>query len=416
MAKNLVIVESPAKAKTIEKYLGSDFKVVSSYGHISDLPDKELGVDVEQNFLPKYTVSSDKKKLVSELKTLAKKSNTVWLASDEDREGEAIAWHLSNVLELQKENTKRIVFNEITKTAIQHAIEHPRQIDQNLVDAQQARRVLDRLVGYELSPILWRKVQGGLSAGRVQSVTLRLVVEREREIENFIAKETFKVQANFTTVMGSTFTAELSKTFSSEQEALDFLNQNIEAQFYIDSLEKRPATKTPAAPFTTSTLQQEASRKLGFSVSRTMQNAQRLYEDGLITYMRTDSVNLSKQALVQAASVIESNYGKQYLRTHQYVTKKKGAQEAHEAIRPTDLTLMEANVEYDQQRLYDLILKRTLASQMSLAKLERTVAKIVTDNHPHAFVARGEVVVFDGFLKLYLEGIDDPSDEDQSLL
>ena len=416
MAKNLVIVESPAKAKTIEKYLGADFKVVSSYGHISDLPDKELGVDVERNFMPKYTVSSDKKKLVSELKTLAKKSNTVWLASDEDREGEAIAWHLSNVLELQKENTKRIVFNEITKTAIQHAIEHPRQIDQNLVDAQQARRVLDRLVGYELSPILWRKVQGGLSAGRVQSVTLRLVVEREREIENFVPKGTFKVQANFTTADGSAFTAELSKTFSSEQEALDFLNQNIEAKFHIDSIEKKPATKAPAAPFTTSTLQQEASRKLGFSVSRTMQNAQRLYEAGLITYMRTDSVNLSKQALGQAASVIESNYGKQYVRTHQYVTKKKGAQEAHEAIRPTDLTRMEANVEYDQKRIYDLIWKRTLASQMSLAKLERTVAKIVTDNHPHAFVARGEVVVFDGFLKLYLEGVDDPADEDQSLL
>ena len=416
MAKNLVIVESPAKAKTIEKYLGADFKVVSSYGHISDLPDKELGVDVEKNFMPKYTVSSDKKKLVSELKTLAKKSNTVWLASDEDREGEAIAWHLSNVLDLQKENTKRIVFNEITKTAIQHAIEHPRQIDQNLVDAQQARRVLDRLVGYELSPILWRKVQGGLSAGRVQSVTLRLVVEREREIENFVPKETFKVQANFTTAEGSAFSTELSKTFSSEQEALDFLNQNIEAQFHIDSIEKKPATKAPAAPFTTSTLQQEASRKLGFSVSRTMQNAQRLYEAGLITYMRTDSVNLSKQALGQAASVIESNYGKQYVRTHQYVTKKKGAQEAHEAIRPTDLTRMEANVEYDQKRLYDLIWKRTLASQMSLAKLERTVAKIVTDKHSHAFVAKGEVVVFDGFLKLYLEGVDDPSDEDQSLL
>lgn len=416
MAKNLVIVESPAKAKTIEKYLGADFKVVSSHGHISDLPDKELGVDVEKNFMPKYTVSSDKKKLVSELKTLAKKSNTVWLASDEDREGEAIAWHLSNVLELQKENTKRIVFNEITKTAIQHAIKHPRQIDQNLVDAQQARRVLDRLVGYELSPILWRKVQGGLSAGRVQSVTLRLVVEREREIENFVPKETFKVQANFTTAEGSAFSTELSKTFSSEQEALDFLNLNIEAQFHIDSIEKKPATKAPAAPFTTSTLQQEASRKLGFSVSRTMQNAQRLYEAGLITYMRTDSVNLSKQALGQAASVIESNYGKQYVRTHQYVTKKKGAQEAHEAIRPTDLTRMEANVEYDQKRLYDLIWKRTLASQMSLAKLERTVAKIVTDKHSHAFVARGEVVVFDGFLKLYLEGVDDPSDEDQSLL
>ena len=416
MAKNLVIVESPAKAKTIEKFLGPDFKVVSSYGHVSDLPDKELGVDVEQNFLPKYTVSSDKKKLVSELKSLAKKSNTVWLASDEDREGEAIAWHLSNVLELQKENTKRIVFNEITKTAINHAIEHPRQIDQNLVDAQQARRVLDRLVGYELSPVLWRNVQGGLSAGRVQSVPLRLVVEREREVENFVPKETFKVQGDFTSVDGKAFKAELATTFSSEQEASSFLEQNIGAAFQVSSVEKKPATKSPAAPFITSTLQQEASRKLGFSVSRTMQNAQRLYEAGLITYMRTDSVNLSKQALGQASSVIESNYGKEYVRIHQYKTSKKGAQEAHEAIRPTDLSRMNVDVEFDQKRLYDLIWKRTLASQMSLAKLERTVARITTDQHSHDFVARGEVVVFDGFLKLYLEGVDDPSEEDQSLL
>ena len=416
MAKNLVIVESPAKAKTIEKFLGPDFKVVSSYGHVSDLPDKELGVDVEQNFLPKYTVSSDKKKLVSELKSLAKKSNTVWLASDEDREGEAIAWHLSNVLELQKENTKRIVFNEITKTAINHAIEHPRQIDQNLVDAQQARRVLDRLVGYELSPILWRKVQGGLSAGRVQSVTLRLVVEREREVENFVSKETFKVQGDFTSVDGKAFKAELATTFSSEHEASSFLKQNIGAAFQVSSAEKKPATKSPAAPFITSTLQQEASRKLGFSVSRTMQNAQRLYEAGLITYMRTDSVNLSKQALSQASSVIESNYGKDYVRIHQYKTSKKGAQEAHEAIRPTDLSRMNVDLEFDQKRLYDLIWKRTLASQMSLAKLEKTVARITTDQHSHDFVARGEVVVFDGFLKLYLEGVDDPSEDDQSLL
>ncbi len=416
MAKNLVIVESPAKAKTIEKFLGPDFKVVSSYGHVSDLPDKELGVDVEQNFLPKYTVSSDKKKLVSELKSLAKKSNTVWLASDEDREGEAIAWHLSNVLELQKENTKRIVFNEITKTAINHAIEHPRQIDQNLVDAQQARRVLDRLVGYELSPILWRKVQGGLSAGRVQSVTLRLVVEREREVENFVSKETFKVQGDFTSVDGKAFKAELATTFSSEQEVSSFLKLNIGAAFQVSSAEKKPATKSPAAPFITSTLQQEASRKLGFSVSRTMQNAQRLYEAGLITYMRTDSVNLSKQALSQASSVIESNYGKDYVRIHQYKTSKKGAQEAHEAIRPTDLSRMNVDVEFDQKRLYDLIWKRTLASQMSLAKLEKTVARITTDQHSHDFVARGEVVVFDGFLKLYLEGVDDPSEDDQSLL
>ena len=416
MAKNLVIVESPAKAKTIEKFLGPDFKVVSSYGHVSDLPDKELGVDIEQNFSPKYTVSSDKKKIVSELKSLAKKSNTVWLASDEDREGEAIAWHLSNVLELQKENTKRIVFNEITKTAINHAIEHPRQIDQNLVDAQQARRVLDRLVGYELSPILWRKVQGGLSAGRVQSVTLRLVVEREREVENFVPKETFKLQGDFTTVKGKSFKAELATTFSSEQEASSFLEQNIDAVFQVSSVEKKPATKSPAAPFTTSTLQQEASRKLGFSVSRTMQNAQRLYEAGLITYMRTDSVNLSKQALGQAASVIGSNYGKEYVKIHQYKTSKKGAQEAHEAIRPTDLSRMNVDIEFDQKRLYDLIWKRTLASQMSQAKLERTAARITTDRYSHAFVARGEVVVFDGFLKLYLEGVDEPLDEDQSLL
>ena len=390
--------------------------MVSSYGHVSDLPDKELGVDVEQNFSPKYTVSSDKKKIVSKLKSLAKKSNTVWLASDEDREGEAIAWHLSNVLELQKENTKRIVFNEITKTAINHAIEHPRQIDQNLVDAQQARRVLDRLVGYELSPILWRKVQGGLSAGRVQSVTLRLVVEREREVENFVPKETFKVQGDFTTVEGKSFKAELATTFGSEQEALSFLEQNIDAVFRVSSVDKKPATKSPTAPFTTSTLQQEASRKLGFSVSRTMQNAQRLYEAGLITYMRTDSVNLSKQALTQAASFIESNFGKEYVRIHLYKTSKKGAQEAHEAIRPTDLSRMNVDMEFDQKRLYDLIWKRTLASQMSHAKLERTTARITTDQHSNAFVARGEVVVFDGFLKLYLEGVDDHSDEEQSLL
>ena len=416
MAKNLVIVESPAKAKTIEKFLGPDFKVVSSYGHVSDLPDKELGVDIEQNFLPKYTVSSDKKKLVSELKSLAKKSNTVWLASDEDREGEAIAWHLSNVLELQKENTKRIVFNEITKTAINHAIDNPRQINQNLVDAQQARRVLDRLVGYQLSPILWRKVQGGLSAGRVQSVTLRLVVEREREVDKFIPKEAFKLQADFNTIEGKVFKAELDTTLSSEQEASSFLEQNIDSVFQVSSIDKKPASKSPAAPFTTSTLQQEASRKLGFSVSRTMQNAQRLYEAGLITYMRTDSVNLSKQALGQAASVIETSYGKDYVRIHQYKTSKKGAQEAHEAIRPTDLSRINVDVEFDQKRLYDLIRKRTLASQMSLAKLERTVARITTNQHGNTFIARGEVVVFDGFLKLYLEGIDDPLEEDQALL
>ena len=304
MPKNLVIVESPAKAKTIEKFLGSDFRVVSSYGHISDLPDKELGVDVDQNFTPKYLVSSDKKKVVSELRKLAKSSEIVWLASDEDREGEAIAWHLSNVLELEKNKTKRIVFNEITQTAIQHAISHPRKIDQNLVDAQQARRVLDRLVGYEISPILWRKVQGGLSAGRVQSVTLRLVVEREQEIQQFTPEKTYKVQAVFNNESGQVFKADLPTPFSSYQDAKGFLEQNIEAVFSVAKLEKKPASKSPSAPFTTSTLQQEASRKLGFSVGRTMQNAQRLYEAGLITYMRTDSVNLSDQALSQAAGVI----------------------------------------------------------------------------------------------------------------
>jgi len=416
MPKNLVIVESPAKAKTIEKFLGSDFRVVSSYGHISDLPDKELGVDVDQNFTPKYLVSSDKKKVVSELRKLAKSSEIVWLASDEDREGEAIAWHLSNVLELEKNKTKRIVFNEITQTAIQHAISHPRKIDQNLVDAQQARRVLDRLVGYEISPILWRKVQGGLSAGRVQSVTLRLVVEREQEIQQFTPEKTYKVQAVFNNESGQVFRADLPTPFSSYQDAKGFLEQNIEAVFSVAKLEKKPATKSPSAPFTTSTLQQEASRKLGFSVGRTMQNAQRLYEAGLITYMRTDSVNLSDQALSQAAGVIEEKYGKNYVHTQSYKTKNKGAQEAHEAIRPTNLSLSEAQVENDQKRLYDLIWKRTIASQMSNAKLERTVVRINADKHDKQFVARGEVLQFDGFLKVYLESVDDVEEEDQGLL
>jgi DNA topoisomerase-1 len=416
MPKNLVIVESPAKAKTIEKFLGSDFRVVSSYGHISDLPDKELGVDVDQNFTPKYMVSSDKKKVVSELRKLAKSSEIVWLASDEDREGEAIAWHLSNVLELEKNKTKRIVFNEITQTAIQHAISHPRKIDQNLVDAQQARRVLDRLVGYEISPILWRKVQGGLSAGRVQSVTLRLVVEREQEIQQFTPERTYKVQAVFNNESGQVFKADLPASFSSYQDAKGFLEQNIEAVFSVAKLEKKPASKSPSAPFTTSTLQQEASRKLGFSVGRTMQNAQRLYEAGLITYMRTDSVNLSDQALSQAAGVIEEKYGKNYVHTQSYKTKNKGAQEAHEAIRPTNLSLSEAQVENDQKRLYDLIWKRTIASQMSNAKLERTVVRIDADKHDKQFVARGEVLQFDGFLKVYLESVDDVEEEDQGLL
>ena len=416
MPKNLVIVESPAKAKTIEKFLGTDFKVVSSYGHISDLPDKELGVDVEKNFTPKYRVSSDKKKVVSELKKLAKTSDTVWLASDEDREGEAIAWHLSNVLELEDAKTKRIVFNEITQSAIQHAINNPRNIDQNLVDAQQARRVLDRLVGYELSPLLWRKVQGGLSAGRVQSVTLRLVVEREQEIQQFQAQRSFKIQAVFANNAGQLFKADLPTAFTSYELALAFLKDNLGANYTVGQLEKKPASKSPSAPFTTSTLQQEASRKLGFSVGRTMQNAQRLYEAGLITYMRTDSVNLSDQALSQAARVIEDNYGKQYVHTQHYKTKNKGAQEAHEAIRPTNLGLSDVQVERDQKRLYDLIWKRTIASQMSNAQLERTVVRIDADSHDKQFVARGEVLQFDGFLKVYLEGVDDNEDEEQGLL
>ena len=411
---NILVLNSEALKLSIDD-LVNEIDVPVKWD-IVDLSDKENAVDPGDWNNLKWEFSSKGKKVMRELRKFCKESELLYLATDPDREGEAIAWHLSNVLELQKENTKRIVFNEITKTAINHAIEHPRQIDQNLVDAQQARRVLDRLVGYELSPILWRKVQGGLSAGRVQSVTLRLVVEREREVENFVPKETFKLQGDFTTVDGKAFKAELATTFSSEQEASSFLEQNIGAAFQVSSIEKKPATKSPAAPFITSTLQQEASRKLGFSVSRTMQNAQRLYEAGLITYMRTDSVNLSKQALGQAASVIENNYGKEYVRIQQYKTSKKGAQEAHEAIRPTDLSRMNVDVEFDQKRLYDLIWKRTLASQMSLAKLERTVARITTDQHSHDFVARGEVVVFDGFLKLYLEGVDDPSEEDQSLL
>ena len=342
---------------------------------------------------------------------MAKTSDTVWLASDEDREGEAIAWHLSNVLELEDAKTKRIVFNEITQSAIQHAISNPRNIDQNLVDAQQARRVLDRLVGYELSPILWRKVQGGLSAGRVQSVTLRLVVEREQEIQQFQAQRSFKIQAVFTNNTGQLFKADLPTAFTSYELALAFLKDNLGASYTVGQLEKKPASKSPSAPFTTSTLQQEASRKLGFSVGRTMQNAQRLYEAGLITYMRTDSVNLSDQALSQAARVIEDNYGKQYVHTQHYKTKNKGAQEAHEAIRPTNLGLSDAQVERDQKRLYDLIWKRTISSQMTDAMIDRTNVKIKLSASDQLFIAKGEVITFEGFLKVYSEGKDDIIEE-----
>ncbi len=407
MAKNLVIVESPAKAKTIEKFLGKDYKVESSFGHIADLPSKELGVDVENDFKPKYIVDKDKKAVVKKLKDLAKKAETIWLASDEDREGEAISWHLAEELNLDKNKTKRIVFNSITKSAIQKAIENPREINYNLVNAQQARRVLDRLVGYELSPILWKKIKPGLSAGRVQSVAVRLIVERERDIVAFSPEATFRISAEFKTKEGGVFTAKLGKTFTSKQEAEKFLQQNIGANFSVSDLDKKPAKKSPAAPFTTSTLQQEASRKLYFSVGRTMQVAQRLYEAGLITYMRTDSVNLSKEAIDAAKEAIISNYGKEYSLVRNFTGKSKGAQEAHEAIRPTDMNRQSPSLERDQSKLYELIWKRTLASQMSDAELERTNVKIQSNTHNEEFAANGEVIKFDGFLKVYMEGMDD---------
>jgi len=419
MAKNLVIVESPAKAKTIEKFLGKDFKVSSSFGHIADLPSKELGVDVEGDFTPKYIVSSDKKSLVKELKSLANKAEMVWLASDEDREGEAIAWHLAEELDLKKEKTKRIVFHEITKSAILKAIENPRQIDYNLVNAQQARRVLDRLVGYELSPVLWRKVKGGLSAGRVQSVAVRLIVEREREIEAFTPVASYRVDAEFLTNEGNKFKAKLPKNFETEKEARAFLDKNLNATYKVADLVKKPAKKSPAAPFTTSTLQQEASRKLYFSVSKTMTIAQRLYEAGLITYMRTDSVNLSNDAKAAAQKEIESSYGSKYSNPRNYKGKTKGAQEAHEAIRPTEMSRHSIEGEYDQARLYDLIWKRTLASQMSDAELERTNVKIEIKGKSKVeeqFTANGEMIKFDGFLKVYLEGTDFEDEEQDGML
>ncbi|WP_053990107.1 type I DNA topoisomerase [Mangrovimonas sp. TPBH4] len=416
MAKNLVIVESPAKAKTIEKFLGKDFKVESSFGHIADLPSKELGVDVDGDFKPKYLVSKDKKDVVKKLKTLAGKAETIWLASDEDREGEAIAWHLAETLKLDKAKTKRIVFHEITKTAIQKAIENPRGIDYDLVDAQQARRVLDRIVGYELSPVLWRKVKGGLSAGRVQSVSVRLIVERERDIQNFTAEASFRIDAEFSNEDGQVFKAKLPKNFSTKEEAYAFLEANVKAEFKVADLEKKPAKKSPAAPFTTSTLQQEAARKLYFSVSKTMTLAQRLYESGLITYMRTDSVNLSDEARAGAQAEINSAYGSDYSQPRNYKGKAKGAQEAHEAIRPTDFSRHSISVDRDQDRLYDLIWKRAIASQMSEAKLERTNVKISSSTDSHVFTANGEVITFDGFLKVYLEGTDDEDIEQEGML
>lgn len=416
MAKNLVIVESPAKAKTIEKFLGSEYQVESSYGHIADLPSKEIGVDVENDFKPKYEVSADKKAVVTKLKTLAKNSDMVWLASDEDREGEAISWHLAEELKLDKNKTKRIVFHEITKTAILKAIDNPREIDYNLVNAQQARRVLDRLVGYELSPVLWRKVKGGLSAGRVQSVSVRLIVEREREIQNFKAVATYSVVAEFTNESGKAFKAKLPKNFNTKKEAEDFLNKNIGSIYKVGDLETKPTKKSPTAPFTTSTLQQEAARKLYLPVGITMQLAQRLYEAGLITYMRTDSVNLSKDAMDAAQAEIIQSYGKEFSKPRTFTNKSKGAQEAHEAIRPTDMSRHTVNIDRDQARLYDLIWKRTLASQMSDAALERTNVKIEANNHQEIFTASGEVIKFEGFLKVYLEGNDDDDEEQEGML
>ncbi|WP_242118304.1 type I DNA topoisomerase [Aestuariivivens sediminicola] len=416
MAKNLVIVESPAKARTIEKFLGKDFKVESSFGHISDLPSKELGVNVEGDFKPKYEISKDKRAIVKKLKELAKKAETIWLASDEDREGEAIAWHLAEALKLDKARTKRIVFHEITKSAIQKAIENPRGIDYDLVDAQQARRVLDRIVGYELSPVLWRKVKGGLSAGRVQSVSVRLIVEREREIQDFKPEASYRIDAEFSNEDGQSFKAKLPKNFPTKADAQQFLQKNISAQFNVADLEKKPVKKSPAAPFTTSTLQQEASRKLYFSVSKTMTLAQRLYESGLITYMRTDSVNLSDEARRGAQKEIEATYGSRYSKPRNYKGKTKGAQDAHEAIRPTDFSLSSVTVDKDQARLYDLIWKRAIASQMSEAQLERTNVKIETTSHNETFTASGEVITFDGFLKVYLEGTDDEFEEQDGIL
>ncbi|MFO7868405.1 MAG: type I DNA topoisomerase [Bacteroidales bacterium] len=414
MADNLVIVESPAKAKTIEKFLGKKYMVKSSYGHVRDLSKKGMGIDIEKNFKPDYIISSDKKKVVSDLKKQIKNSETVWLASDEDREGEAIAWHLYEVLGLKKHNTKRIVFHEITKDAIVNAIETPRDIDMSLVDAQQARRILDRIVGFELSPVLWKKVKPSLSAGRVQSVSVRIIVEREREILQFTPQSSYRLSAFFSINQNgkkSVLEADLNHRFKHQKEAEQFLNSCKEFDFFVKDIEKKPAKKTPAAPFTTSTLQQEASRKLYFSVSKTMSVAQRLYEAGHITYMRTDSVNLSNSAIQSTKQCIVDEYGEKYAKTRTYATKSKGAQEAHEAIRPTYITNVQVSSNADEQRLYELIRKRTMASQMADAQIERTVLSISTPHNSYQFQAKGEILTFDGFLKAYTESFDDENED-----
>ena len=410
--KNLVIVESPTKVKTIEKFLGDDYEVMSSNGHIRDLAKKEMSIDIENQYEPEYQITEEKHKLVAELKKAVKNADVVWLASDEDREGEAIAWHLQETLKLNPEKTKRIVFNEITKNAILHAIENPRGIDMNLVDAQQARRVLDRLVGYEISPILWAKIKPALSAGRVQSVAVRLIVEREEEIKNFVSQTFFKVTAQFHPTNGKMqVLAELSRRFDTEEEATTFMNSLIGCNYKVQTIDTKPAKRSPAPPFTTSTLQQEASRKLGYSVARTMQIAQQLYESGFITYMRTDSVNLSDLALNMAKNEITKLYGESYVKTRRYQTKTKGAQEAHEAIRPTYMENVTINAEAAQRRLYELIWKRAIASQMADAELEKTIVEINISGHEEKFVCQGEQVRFDGFLKVYMESSDDETEE-----
>ncbi len=412
--KNLFIVESPHKATTIQKFLGTDYEVLSSYGHVRDLAKKEMSIDIENNYTPQYQIAEDKQKLVGELKKAAKQADMVWLASDEDREGEAIAWHLRETLKLDPQKTKRIVFNEITKGVILGSLEHPRDIDMNLVDAQQARRVLDRLVGYEISPILWQKIKPSLSAGRVQSVAVRLIVERENEIRDFKSETFFRTTANFQChEVKQPLKAEYKIRFRTEAEAQQFLEQVSKASWSVKKVETKPAKRTPASPFTTSTLQQEASRKLGFSVARTMQIAQQLYESGFITYMRTDSTNLSNVALAMAKKVITQIFGEDYSQTRKYTTKVKGAQEAHEAIRPTDLHHSTIDAEPAMRRLYELIWKRTIASQMTNAELESTIIEIGAPSVDNPFECKGEVVVFDGFMKVYTESTDDESEEEK---
>ncbi|MBS1257835.1 MAG: DNA topoisomerase 1 [Candidatus Scalindua arabica] len=414
MVKNLVIVESPAKAKTIEGYLGKGFTVKSCFGHVRDLPKSNSAIDIENGFRPTYEIPKEKKEVIRELKKSAKNAEVIWLATDEDREGEAISWHLSEALKLNDKNTRRIVFGEITKQAILNAIESPRSIDIGLVNAQQARRILDRLVGFELSPILWKKIRRGLSAGRVQSVAVRIVVEREREIEQFDCQSFFKISAEFLIGDNKILKAELSERFSSEKEAQDLLAKCIGATYSIKDLVKKPGQKKPAAPFTTSTLQQEASLKLGFSVAQTMTLAQRLYEAGKITYMRTDSVSLSELAMDIAAKEVTSAYGAEYSETRQYTTKSGSAQEAHEAIRPTDFSEKSAGSDRNQKRLYELIWKRAIASQMANARIERTTATIGISTVPHTMKATGEVITFDGFLKVYLETTDEEKEDEEN--